>query len=271
MISLSPISSLNEELECFANIECDITSTTNLNMTLSPAATPQLKLYKKTESFTHLADKSPDGAEASGLARPKSNNSLSASAATADANNSSPKNILNKFEKKITEEIVKIFQENNGSFYFSQTFDLTNTIERTEELTSKPAEALWRRADDRFFWNKSLLSDLIEHSDKIVSNDESLNKNEFMNAFILPLIQGFVSFESFQNTLITSNQENTVEYRFCLISRRNRFRSGKIIYNSNDFDKSNINYFKGTRFKRRGIDENGKNVYFKIVFLNVIY
>ena len=181
MITLSPISSLNEELECFANIECDITSTTNLNVSLSPVAPPQTKQHKKTESFTHFSDKSPESTEANGLVRPKSNNSLSTTTAT-DANNSSPKNIRNKFEKKITEEIVKVFQENNGSFYFSHTFDLTNTIERREELLNKPIEARWRQADDRFFWNKTLLSDLIEHSHKIVSNDESLNKNEFLFA-----------------------------------------------------------------------------------------
>jgi hypothetical protein len=38
-------------------------------------------------------------------------------------------------EKKILEEVYKIFQENNGSFYLSYTLDLTNSIERQHSNT----------------------------------------------------------------------------------------------------------------------------------------
>jgi len=76
--------------------------------------------------------------------------------------------------------------------------------------------------DDRFFWNKSLLSDLLSEKEN--------------SRFIFPLIQGFIKIESF-----TNGEEaplGQVEFRLCLISRRSRFRLG-------------------TRFKRRGIDDEG--------------
>ena len=43
--------------------------------------------------------------------------------------------------------------------YFSYSFDITNTFQRQAHVD--PSVPLWKRADDRFFWNKSLCSALI--------------------------------------------------------------------------------------------------------------
>ena len=128
-------------------------------------------------------------------------------------------NNTSRFERKITDEIYKVFQDNDGSFYFSPTYDLTNSIERLEELNYTQFE--WKNANDNFFWNKTLLNDLIE---------KALADSSF-NSFILPLIQGFVKIESFDNLLPSIKRNNSdeisqIELRLCLISRRNRYRLG---------------------------------------------
>lgn len=180
-------------------------------------------------------------------------------------NQMSPSPNRQKFEKKIVDEILKVFQENNGSFYFSPTFDLTNSIERQEERIQsekldsemvqdfKKTVNLWRKSDDRFFWNKVLLGDLVEpkldQESKSVESEEdckvheqsTLERNELTDVFVLPLIQGFVQIESFLNVdqdqaLSTSyteqeQEQNKLEYRLCLISRRSRFRLGEIFKN----------------------------------------
>lgn len=155
-------------------------------------------------------------------------------------NQSTPKsgNLNNKFEKRILDEIVKIFQDNNGSFYFSFTYDLTNSIERQQEQIEAGLDEykrklyFWKRADDRFFWNKILLNDLIE-----LNLEENLK-----DKFILPVIQGFVQIETFENkipgveiglnnssSLFLDSSNNFVQLKLALISRRSRYRLGKCL------------------------------------------
>lgn len=47
-------------------------------------------------------------------------------------------------------------------FYYSDTFDLTNSIQRQNQSTYDANAPLWKRADERFFWNRHLLNDLME-------------------------------------------------------------------------------------------------------------
>ncbi|RNA25377.1 phosphatidylinositide phosphatase SAC2 [Brachionus plicatilis] len=149
-----------------------------------------------------------------------SSSSLSASTSSeAIAKNAT--NIGTRFEKKILIEIYKIFQENSGSFYFSYTYDLTNSVERQQEQFERGAKKCsldWRLADERFFWNKYLLMDVLE----INSNEE----------FVTPVIQGFVQLE--QHIINSSkelgpNKEMKAPdpLRLALISRRSRYRLGK--------------------------------------------
>jgi phosphatidylinositol 4-phosphatase len=71
--------------------------------------------------------------------------------------------------------------------------------------------------DDRFFWNNSMLNKLLE------------NKN-VNNEWIIPIIQGH--YDSFEINLNGNN------IKYCLISRRSKYRSG-------------------ARYYSRGINENG--------------
>ncbi|KAK1164711.1 phosphatidylinositide phosphatase SAC2 isoform X1 [Acipenser oxyrinchus oxyrinchus] len=146
-----------------------------------------------------------------------------------------------RLERRLLEELFKMFMDSD-SFYYSLTYDLTNTVQRQNdgEKTNKP---LWQRVDDRFFWNKHMVQDLINLND--VQAD----------SWILPVIQGFVQAEEMvvnysdssdeeKSSPETSPQEppcvDDIHPRFlvALISRRSRHRAGM-------------------RYKRRGVDKNG--------------
>lgn len=70
-----------------------------------------------------------------------------------------------RFEKRILEELGKIFTETD-SFYFCQTGDITNSLQRLciiepQQSEEEQNQLLWQRVDDRFFWNKHMLQDII--------------------------------------------------------------------------------------------------------------
>ncbi|XP_055315656.1 phosphatidylinositide phosphatase SAC2 isoform X1 [Sitodiplosis mosellana] len=109
-----------------------------------------------------------------------------------------------KIEKQILDEIHKIFDDSD-SFYYCPDADFTNNLQRRDA----------QEYDDRFFWNKNMLKDVLKLND---------------NAWVLPVIQGFVQLE---HCAIGDDH-----FSLALVSRRSRFRAG-------------------TRYKRRGIDENG--------------
>lgn len=69
-----------------------------------------------------------------------------------------------RFEKQIVEELHKIFTDTN-SFYFCRTSDVTSSLQRLctiEKSDEFDVNALWKTVDDRFFWNKHMLRDLID-------------------------------------------------------------------------------------------------------------
>lgn len=109
-----------------------------------------------------------------------------------------------RIERKITEELHKIFDDTD-SFYYCLESDITNNLQRRNDETS----------DDRFYWNKHMLQDILKLNDPL---------------WVLPIIQGFVQVE-----------QCVIEkecFTLALVSRRSRFRAG-------------------TRYKRRGVDEEG--------------
>ncbi|KAF5298153.1 hypothetical protein FQA39_LY02577 [Lamprigera yunnana] len=139
-----------------------------------------------------------------------------------------------KFEKRIIEEFHKIFTDTD-SFYFSFTCDITNSLQRLcnnekkKEFNHCP---VWKRVDDRFFWNKYMLKDLIE------------SNNPLNNPWVLPVIQGFIQIEDCKVELNNDYQGVMTSPKYeiftlTIISRRSRFRAG-------------------TRYKRRGVDEDGE-------------
>lgn len=136
-----------------------------------------------------------------------------------------------KFEKRILEELNKIFTETD-SFYFCQTGDITNSLQRlcvteSQQNDKEQNKPLWERVDDRFFWNKHMLQDIINL------------KTDKANLWILPVIQGYVQIEKCKVEVGIDEQPHHETFNLAIISRRSRFRAG-------------------TRYKRRGVDDEGK-------------
>lgn len=117
-----------------------------------------------------------------------------------------------------------------GPMYFSYSFDLTNSIQR--QAHADASMPLWKRADDRFFWNKFIQSDLIDFGtgqDRGAGLRHGAHQGG-VDPFILPVIFGMMR--------ITNSQVKSTPLTFILITRRSRHRAG-------------------TRYLTRGIDEQG--------------
>lgn len=114
----------------------------------------------------------------------------------------------------------------SGPMYFSYSFDLTNAFQR--QAQSDPSKPLWKRADDRFFWNKFVQSDLIDF--RTSGSRQQHRQQSGVDPYILPVIYGMLEIKS---TRIKSTPMTIV-----LITRRSRHRAG-------------------TRYFSRGIDEEG--------------
>jgi len=168
--------------------------------------------------------------------------------AKAPWNQSSVSKNVERFERRVLEEFTKMFTESN-SFYFSLTGDITNALQRqasrepTVTVNSATGEQIelfptWRDVDDRFFFNRAMVEELIEIGD------------QKLDAWITPFIQGYVEIK--EVPLDLQNQEGLYQspdgnptalglpsfYTIILISRRSRHRAG-------------------TRYKRRGVDTDG--------------
>ena len=140
-------------------------------------------------------------------------------------------NDLERVEKRILEEFHKMFDDSQ-SFFFSYVGDLTTCLQKQfqgqEMNRGLPS---WQRADERFFFNKELLAEVIELAD---SRAES---------WILPVVQGYVEIKEcgleVEELEVLGESRLPSFYTICLVSRRARARAG-------------------TRYKRRGVDEFGK-------------
>ncbi|OTA63999.1 hypothetical protein K449DRAFT_380936 [Hypoxylon sp. EC38] len=113
-----------------------------------------------------------------------------------------------------------------GPMYFSYSIDLTNSFQR--QASADLSSPLWMRADDRFFWNRYVQSDLINFRRQ--GNRSQPGSQPAADPYILPLIWGTLEIRptTFKNTPLT----------LVLITRKARHRAG-------------------TRYFTRGIDEEG--------------
>ena len=67
-----------------------------------------------------------------------------------------------KEERTFLEFIVASVKE--YQLHYCETYDLTQTCQRlavSDELKTDRSEPLWKRADPRFFWNRSLVNDFV--------------------------------------------------------------------------------------------------------------
>ncbi|CCE63844.1 hypothetical protein TPHA_0F03640 [Tetrapisispora phaffii CBS 4417] len=121
------------------------------------------------------------------------------------------------------QEYIKLLnlQLNNAQLYFSYTYDLVNTRQRSQKFRTSIEDKIdWRNADTRFFWNHYLTEDL----------QTLAREDPKVDYFIQPVIYGFCK------AIRTVFNYNPITLG--LITRRSRFRAG-------------------TRYFRRGIDEDG--------------
>ncbi|KAH8883648.1 hypothetical protein GQ53DRAFT_427173 [Thozetella sp. PMI_491] len=114
----------------------------------------------------------------------------------------------------------------SGPMYFSYSVDLTNSFQRqSQQDASAP---MWSRADDRFFWNRFIQSDLIDFRTRGGKGQPAPQPG--IDPFILPVTFGTLEIHqtTFKSTPLT----------IALISRRSRHRGG-------------------TRYFTRGLDDEG--------------
>ena len=138
---------------------------------------------------------------------------------------------LERVEKRILEEFSKMFNDSQ-SFFFSYVGDLTTCLQKQfQNQEMNRGLPNWQRADERFFFNRELVAEVIELAD---SRSES---------WILPLVQGYVEIKEcgleVEELEVLGETRLPSFYTICLVSRRARARAG-------------------TRYKRRGVDEFGK-------------
>ena len=114
----------------------------------------------------------------------------------------------------------------SGPMYFSYSFDLTNSFQRQSQLDA--SQPLWKRADDRFFWNKFVQSDLIDF--RTSGTRHQHGQQSGVDPYILPVIFGMLE--------IIPTRIKSTPLTMVLITRRSRHRAG-------------------TRYFSRGIDEQG--------------
>ncbi|CAI7626935.1 unnamed protein product [Penicillium pancosmium] len=116
-----------------------------------------------------------------------------------------------------------------GPMYFSYSLDITNSFQRQSQ---GPANTpMWKGADDRFFWNRFIQSDLINFSlGQQETSGVRYGPQPDVDPYILPVMFGMMR--------ITPARVKSTSFTFALITRRSRHRAG-------------------TRYFSRGIDEQG--------------
>ncbi|XP_063691183.1 phosphatidylinositide phosphatase SAC2-like isoform X2 [Bolinopsis microptera] len=140
-----------------------------------------------------------------------------------------------KIERKLEEEFVKWFEK---SFYYSEEGDISHTL---TELCKEPLDKtkpIWQQAKTEYFWNENMLECLISVYNQFP---------ELCNPWIIPVMQGYIE----QAEIAPTTEESMRGVRppstpsldgpldtLTVVSRRSKYRAG-------------------TRFKRRGIDEDG--------------
>ncbi len=112
----------------------------------------------------------------------------------------------------------------NGPMYFSYSIDITNSFQRQAE--SNLSHPLWQRADDRFFWNRFIQTDLIDFR----TGSGRGSQQPGADPYILPVMFGMLR--------IAATKIASAPFTFALLTRRSRHRGG-------------------TRYFSRGMDEQG--------------
>ncbi|KAF6317300.1 inositol polyphosphate-5-phosphatase F [Rhinolophus ferrumequinum] len=127
-----------------------------------------------------------------------------------------------KLERRLLEELLKMFMDSE-SFYYSLTYDLTNSVQRQSTRESDP-RPLWQKTPDVDFWIIPIIQGFVQIEELVVNYNESSDDEK----------------SSPETPPRESTCVDDIHPRFlvALISRRSRHRAGM-------------------RYKRRGVDKNG--------------
>jgi hypothetical protein len=112
--------------------------------------------------------------------------------------------------------------------YFSYALDVTSSFQK--QAMADLTQPLWKRADDRFFWNRFIQSDLINYRLGKGARFGQGREQPGADAFILPVMFGMLEI---RNTSVKGTP-----FTYIITSRRSRFRGG-------------------TRYLSRGLDDEG--------------
>lgn len=129
-----------------------------------------------------------------------------------------------------------------SSFFFSYDYDLSTSIQASSNSTLP----LWKRFDPLFFWNRNLLSPIIDagHSN-----------------FALPLLQGFVGQRPFSITQTGAETDQVIDPADIPLQDMNAPKDAPSDEKTKDFFLTLISRRSvkraGLRYLRRGIDDDG--------------
>ncbi|TLD06792.1 hypothetical protein E2P81_ATG10394, partial [Venturia nashicola] len=129
-----------------------------------------------------------------------------------------------------------------SSFFFSYDHDLSTSLQ-TSSTSTLP---LWKRFDPLFFWNRNLLSPIIDAGH---------------NNFALPLLQGFVGQRAFSITQTDADTDQVIDPSDILLQDMHAPTDEPIEAKTKDFFLTLISRRSvkraGLRYLRRGIDDDG--------------
>ncbi|KAK8850705.1 hypothetical protein IAR55_004625 [Kwoniella newhampshirensis] len=138
----------------------------------------------------------------------------------------------------VEKELISLVEQGlkSGRLWFSYGWDLTNSLQRQKELDDQGHGSggsekwpLWKRADERFFWNRFLMSRMIDLTD---------NGGVDLSRFILPVMYGSIELRS--STL------NSRDLLFLLVSRRSRYRAGTRYFSRGLNSQGHVSNFNET-------------------------
>ena len=120
----------------------------------------------------------------------------------------------------------------SGPMYFSYSIDITSSFQRQSQ--SDLSQPMWKRADDRFFWNRFIQTDLIDFRSGGLRGQQQPGADPY----ILPVMYGMMR--------IQPAKVQKTSFTFALITRRSRFRGGTRYFSRGLDDQGHVSNFNET-------------------------
>lgn len=151
-----------------------------------------------------------------------------------------------KFVKRIVDEVLKMYNDSD-SFYYCETYDLSNSVERQHQDKYDRSVPMWKRTDPRFFWNSHLVTELVN----MQASEEEV---ELASHWITPIIQGYFQLE--KCTMEFTDLGSSPADQMALPDFGNTKNKGPLNFNLGIISRRSI-HRAGTRSKKRGLEESG--------------